>query len=170
MGLAKQKVAYKQGTKATYLGLTEYPENYLFWCTNTRELFKGSQLYTDGVRWVDSFKMLPAFVSAADGKLYMCRDTQRGYVLNETRDGWDLAIHGPDNDTIEFNEKGNLSVKKVPVEKVPDFAEKVQEKIKENELSDSDVLDALAAANLLAAVADGDGAILTDENGNVLLW
>lgn len=168
--MAKQKVAYKQGTKATYLGLTEYPENYLFWCTNTRELFKGSQLYTDGVRWVDSFEMLPDFVSAADGKLYMCWDTQCGYTLNEERNNWDLAIHGPDNDTIEFNEDGALRVKQVPVDIVTGFEAKVQGKIDGNELSDSDILDALAEADLLAAVADGDGAVFTDENGNVLLW
>lgn len=37
-------------------------------------------------------------------------------------------------------------------------------------LSDSDILEALIAANMLHAVADGDGALLTDENGNVLLW
>lgn len=168
--MAKVKVAYKQGTKATYLGLSEHPDNYLFWCTNTRELYKGNALYTDGVRWVDSFKMLPDFVSAADGKLYMCRDTQCGYTLNEERNNWVLAIHGPDNDTIEFDEGGALRVKQVPVDSVTGLEEKVQGQINDNELSDSDILDALAEADLLAAVADGDGAVFTDENGNVLLW
>lgn len=39
-----------------------------------------------------------------------------------------------------------------------------------SELSDIDVLEVLIATNMLHAVADGDGALLTDENGNVLLW
>ena len=39
-----------------------------------------------------------------------------------------------------------------------------------DQLTELDILDALAEADLLAAVADGDGAVFTDENGNVLLW
>lgn len=38
------------------------------------------------------------------------------------------------------------------------------------DLSDSDILEALIATNMLHAVADGDGALLADEKGNVLVW
>ena len=44
------KVRYKQGTKQQYLALPERLSNALYWCTDTRELFKGDQLYSDGVR------------------------------------------------------------------------------------------------------------------------
>lgn len=39
-----------------------------------------------------------------------------------------------------------------------------------DQLTVSDILDVLAENRLLAAVADGSGAVLADENGNVLWW
>lgn len=36
-------------------------------------------------------------------------------------------------------------------------------------MTDDDILDCLISTDMLAAVADGDGAILTDENGKMLL-
>lgn len=112
------KVLYKQGLKATYLGLAGRSENALYWCTDTRELFKGDDLYTDGVRKAASFDALPAFDAAADGKLYICEDTGNGYVLNAARDGWDIVIHGVDGETIAYNENGLMAVKAIPVSAV----------------------------------------------------
>ena len=36
--------------------------------------------------------------------------------------------------------------------------------------SDEEIIALFVQEDTLVAVADGDGAILTDENGNILLW
>lgn len=121
------KVSYKQGTKATYLGLLERNPYSLYFCTDTKELFKGEDLYTDGIRIVKSYESLPQFLFAADGILYFCEDTGCGYVLNEDRNEWIPVVHGVDNETITLNENGLLSIKEVPVESVIGLAERLTE-------------------------------------------
>lgn len=112
------KVSYKQGTKATYLGLTEHLSSALYFCTDTRELFKGDDLYSDGLRLVASYAALPAFSAAADGILYFCEDNGCGYVLNTARNAWICVIHGVDNETLEIGSNGMMQVKAVPVSSV----------------------------------------------------
>lgn len=109
------KVSYKHGTKQTYLSLAERSPYSLYWCTDTKELFKGDDLYSDGVRTVESYVRLPAFEIAADGILYVCKDSGNGYVLNDTRDGWMQVIYSVDNETIGISENGFIVVKKVPI-------------------------------------------------------
>lgn len=120
------KVRYKQGTKATYLGLSEHLSTALYFCTDTRELFKGDELYTDGLRVVANYDALPAFSVAADGILYFCEDNGCGYVLNQTRNGWIPVVHGVDNETLEIGENGMTRVRAVPVSKVTDFESAVE--------------------------------------------
>ena len=105
------KVRYVQGKKASYLALGSYDPMALYFCTDTNELFKGDQLYSDGVRIVLNYASLPAFNVAADGILYYCKDSGAGYVLNEERTGWLAVIHGIDNETIELKPycQGNWS-------------------------------------------------------------
>ena len=112
------KVSYKQGTKATYLGLAERSPYALYWCTDTKELFKGDDLYTDGVLTVANYAALPAFAVAAEGKLYVCLDNNNGYILNPERSGWTQVLFGVDDATIEVNESGLLSVKTIPTTSV----------------------------------------------------
>lgn len=119
------KVSYKQGTKATYLGLTERSASALYFCTDTRELFKGDDLYTDGMRVVASYSALPAFGVAADGILYFCEDNGCGYVLNSARNGWIAVVHGVDDTTIEINDSGLMQVKAVPVSSVTGLDEHI---------------------------------------------
>lgn len=112
------KVLYKQGTKKTYLGLEEHLSNALYFCTDTKELFKGDDLYSDGLRLVGSYAELPSFDKAADGILYYCEDTGCGFVLSTDRDAWVTVIHGVDGETIEIGADGLMSVKSVPIAKV----------------------------------------------------
>lgn len=119
------KVLYRQGTKATYLALLEKNPSALYFCTDTKELFKGEDLYSDGLRVIDSYTMLPPFSIAADGILYFCADNGCGYVLNATRDGWTPVIHGVDNETIGVNESGLLYVKVIPIGSVSGLSEKL---------------------------------------------
>ena len=120
------KVLYKKGTKATYLGLKERSANALYFCTDSKELYKGDDLYTDGLRVVPAFAQLPDFSLAADGKLYVCADTGNGYVLNATRDGWQNVFYGFDGDTIGLNEAGLLAVKAVPIGNVTGLAAELE--------------------------------------------
>ena len=116
------KVSYKMGTKQTYLSLVERDPYALYWCTDTKELFKGNDLYSDGIRVVANKSALPAFETAAEGILYFCEDTGSGYVLNNLRNAWINILHGVDNTTIEINEEGLLTVK---TERVNKLEEKV---------------------------------------------
>lgn len=125
------KVYYKQGTKAEYLALPVHLTNGLYFCTDTKELFKGDDLYSDGVRFADTFNALPSFSSAADGVLYICKDTGSGFVLSESRDKWIPVLFAPDNETIIVNEKGLLEVKNIAPENIEGLDAKVKELIKE---------------------------------------
>lgn len=120
------KVRYVQGKKASYLALGSYDPLALYFCTDTNELFKGDQLYSDGVRIVLNYESLPAFSVAADGILYYCKDNGCGYVLNEERNGWLAVLHGIDNETIGLNENGLMAVVAVPIEKVAGLADELQ--------------------------------------------
>lgn len=124
------RVSYKQGTKATYMGLNERLSTALYFCTDTHELYRGNDLYTDGLRVVDNYEALPEFSKAAAGKLYFCSDTGNGYVLNETYNGWTQVLFGVDNDTLEINETGLMQVKSVPAEKVTGMEDRVSELVK----------------------------------------
>ena len=121
------KVLYRQGTKATYLGLVTRDPDALYFCTDTKELFRGDDLYSDGMRLVASYEALPSFAFAADGILYFCKDNGCGYVMNESRDEWLPVVHGIDNVTIGLNDNGLLSVKSVPIETVSGLDEKLTE-------------------------------------------
>lgn len=121
------KVLYRQGTKATYLGLISRDPNALYFCTDTKELFRGDDLYSDGIRLVGSFDMLPPLSLAADGVLYFCKDNGCGYVLNEDRNEWLPVVHGVDNVTIGLNDNGLLSVKSVSIDAVSGLDEKLTE-------------------------------------------
>lgn len=103
-------VSYKQGTKAQYLGLVSRDPYALYWCTDTKELFKGDDLYTDGLRVVNNKASLPSFEIAAEGKVYFCADTGSAFVLNSTRDNWVQVLAGVDGTTIRINESGLLEV------------------------------------------------------------
>lgn len=111
-------IIYRQGTKASYLVIQGKSSDTLYYCTDTKELFKGSDLYSDGVRYVASYANLPTFSVAADGILYLCKDNGNGYVMNETRNGWVHVVHGVDNSTVEYNGSGAISVKNIPMSKV----------------------------------------------------
>lgn len=134
------KVLYKQGSKATYLGLIERLPNALYFCTDTRELFRGNDLYTDGIRFVSNYDELPTYDKAADGKIYYCMDTGTGYVLNSDRDNWVCVITGVDGTTITVTESGLLKVGAVPLSSVVGLEgelKRIEEKIVSSALSPS---------------------------------
>ena len=121
------KVAYKQGLKATYLGLKSRDSNALYFCTDTRELYRGDDLYSDGVRLIANEEALPSFDAAADGILYFCTENGSGYVLNEARDAWLPILNGVDGETLALDSNGLMYVLAVPLESVTGLSERLQE-------------------------------------------
>lgn len=120
------KVLYKKGSKATFLGLAKRDANTLYFCTDSKELYKGNDLYSDGLRVVPGYSKLPLAAEAADGKLYFCADTGNGYVLNDARDGWRSVFYGFDGDTIGLNNDGLLAVKAIPISHVTGLADELE--------------------------------------------
>lgn len=116
------KVRYIYGTKEAYLALDSHDSTAIYFCTDTRELYKGDQRYGDGVRVVASYASLPTVKTAASGVLYVCKDTGCGYVLKTSADGWNEVLHGVDDETIALDSEGRASVKAVPMAKVTGLA------------------------------------------------
>lgn len=119
------RVIYKYGKKETYLGQKERPDVTLYYCTDTGELFRGNKSFSEGVRFVENYSALPAFNGAAQGVLYVCRDSKCGYILNDTLDGWEQVVYGPDNATISFNENGLMQVKAIAIATVTGLADEL---------------------------------------------
>lgn len=97
----------------------------LYYCTDTGELFRGNKSFSEGVRFVENYSALPAFNGAAQGVLYVCRDSKCGYILNDTLDGWEQVVYGPDNATISFNENGLMQVKAIAIATVTGLADEL---------------------------------------------
>lgn len=88
-------VRFFAGSKKQYLGLTKYDPLALYFCYDTRELFWGDLLLSDGMRVVATFANLPATQEAADGIVYFVTETRNGYVLSNDRTEWIQVIQAP---------------------------------------------------------------------------
>lgn len=87
------------GTKEQYLNMELPRDEYgLYFCTDTRELFRGDVCYTNAIKKVS---VLPDIDIAADGVIY-CVDDGNAYYLNTTRDGWEkLSFSMPEGYATE---------------------------------------------------------------------
>lgn len=165
------KVSYKHGTKQTYLNLAERSPYALYWCEDTRELFKGDELYSDGVRITDSYSNLPEFTKAADGILYVCTDTGNGYVLNTERNGWIPVFYGIDNETIALNENGLMAVKQVPINSVNGLEDRLSEIEKSivagAPIASADIAGIVKASDEIAVLEDGTMTLVAVQQSKV---
>ena len=90
-----QNVRFVKITKSKYLSKDTYDPNALYFCEDSNEIFKGDQVYTDGVRVVSTRDDLPSFECAADGVVYYVTDTKAGFMIAPTRDAWLQTIYAP---------------------------------------------------------------------------
>lgn len=88
-------VRFVRTTKEKQVNRGTYDKNALYFCSDSREMYRGDQLLTDGVRVVTTYDNLPAFNVAADGVLYFVEETKNGYVLNASRDSWLQVVYAP---------------------------------------------------------------------------
>lgn len=93
-----KNVRFIQTTKAKYLAYETYDELALYFCIDTNELFKGSSVYTDGIRIIETKADLPECSCAADGTVYYIRETRNGYTLSPDRTEWLQTIYAPATD------------------------------------------------------------------------
>lgn len=122
-----ERVRYRYGSKSNYTQLKEYDPFTLYFCIDTKELFKGEDLYSDGVRLVASYDNLPAPAAAANNKLYICEDTGAGYILATDSQAWKQVMAGVDNATIHKNANGQLTVKEIPIASVTGLDQRMTE-------------------------------------------
>ena len=91
-------VRFIRTTKQKYLSRDSYDQNALYFCTDTNEMFKGQDIYSDGVRVVPTRADLPDCSCAADGVVYYIYDTRNGYILSPDRTEWLQTIYAPAED------------------------------------------------------------------------
>ena len=89
---------------------SEYDDNALYFCIDSRALYRGNQLLSDGARTVASYADLPDFSIAADGIIYYTLDTKNGYLLNQSRDEW-ISVISTDNEEIKQELKDYIDEK-----------------------------------------------------------
>lgn len=88
-------VRFFGGTKEQYLAIPQHSMEALYFCADTRELFWGDILLTDGMRIVPTFEELPSLTDAADGVVYYVTETRNGYTLAPNRKQWLQTIYAP---------------------------------------------------------------------------
>ena len=73
-------VRFFTGSKQQYLALEKHSSHALYFCADTRELFWGDLLLSDGIRVVKTVADLPSAEFIADGIIYYATDVREGYA------------------------------------------------------------------------------------------
>ena len=103
-------VRFVSTTKEKWLNRDTYDEFALYFCIDTGEIFKGSAVYTDGIRIVPTFADLPECPCAADGVIYYVAETRNGYVMSPDRSKWLQTIYAPVTDVSSIPEGEEYNV------------------------------------------------------------
>lgn len=90
-------VRFFGGRKEEYVSIPKHNPIGLYFCADTRELFLGDRLLSDGMRVVSTFADLPSIseYKAAEGVIYFVEETKNGYVLPHGRSEWLQVIYAP---------------------------------------------------------------------------
>lgn len=103
-------VRFIRTTKQKYLNRDSYDQNALYFCTDTNEMFKGQDIYSDGIRVVPTHDDLPECSCAADGVVYYVHNTRNGYTLSPDRTEWIQTIYAPVTDMSSVPEEERYNV------------------------------------------------------------
>lgn len=103
-------VRFVKTTKEKWLNRDTYDPNALYFCEDTCEMFKGGNVYTDGIRVVPNRESLPNCSSAADGIVYYVTNTRAGFMVSPDRKEWLQTIYAPvaDVSSIPAGEEYNV--------------------------------------------------------------
>jgi len=93
-------VRFFGGRKEEYVSIPKHNPIGLYFCADTRELFLGDRLLSDGLRVVSTFADLPSISEhkAAEGIIYFVEETKNGYVLPRGCSEWLQVIYAPTTD------------------------------------------------------------------------
>jgi hypothetical protein len=88
-------VRFFGGYKSEYVSIPKHNPIGLYFCADSRELFLGDKLLSDGLRVVATYADLPSISEhkAAEGVIYFVEDTKNGYVLPRGRSEWLQVIY-----------------------------------------------------------------------------
>ena len=91
-------VRFFGGRKEEYVSIPKHNPIGLYFCADTRELFLGDKLLSDGLRVVSTFADLPSISEhkAAEGVIYFVAETKNGYVLPRGGYDWLQVIYAPE--------------------------------------------------------------------------
>lgn len=117
-------VRFVRTTKEKFLNRDTYDIYALYFCEDTGEMFKGSQLLTDGIRIIPTFADLPECPCAADGVIYYVNETRNGYMMSPDRSRWLQTIYAPATDVESIPEGEEYNVV-TTVGAVRDIEEKI---------------------------------------------
>lgn len=98
-------VRFFAGTREQYNNIATHNKLALYFCSDTRELFWGDLLLTDGTRVVPTYDKLPDLATAADGIIYYVIDTRAGYIKKQCEFGleWLQVISATADNTPEID-------------------------------------------------------------------
>ena len=90
-------VRFFGGRKEEYVSIPKHNPIGLYFCADTRELFLGDKLLSDGLRVVQTATDLPSISEhkAAEGVIYFVAATKNGYVLPRGGSEWLQVIYAP---------------------------------------------------------------------------
>jgi hypothetical protein len=102
-------VRFFGGYKSEYVSIQKHNPTGLYFCADTRELFLGDRLLSDGLRVVATFADLPSISDnlAAEGVIYFVEATKNGYVLPRGGSEWLQVIYAPTNGNGETVDLSN---------------------------------------------------------------
>lgn len=90
-------VRFFGGYKSEYVSIPKHNPIGLYFCADSRELFLGDKLLSDGLRVVPTYADLPSISEhkAAEGVIYFVENTKNGYVLPRGGHDWLQVIYAP---------------------------------------------------------------------------
>lgn len=155
-------VRFIKTTKSKYLGRDTYDPNALYFCEDSNEIFKGDQVYTDGVRVVSTRDDLPSFECAADGVVYYVSDTKAGFMISPDRTEWLQTIYAPVTDINSIPEGEEYNVV-TTVGAVRDIENAIYEHI-DNEIANIEAGDNIESINFAGVeMTEVDGVFNIDQ-------
>lgn len=123
-------VRFIQTTKQKWLNRDTYDPAALYFCIDTGEIFKGSVLFTEGVKIVPTRDALPSFECAADGVVYFIAETKSGFMISPDRTEWLQTIYAPITNAYVIPEE-EMYTTVTTVGAVRDIEKKIYERIEE---------------------------------------
>lgn len=98
-------VRFFGGHKEEYVSIPKHNPIGLYFCADTRELFWGDWLLSDGIRIVPTYDDLPSISDnkAAEGVIYFVESTRNGYVLPSGRSEWLQVIYAPSSQDADLS-------------------------------------------------------------------